>query len=200
MCALFKINFYISILYKMINDKLLINLRILGKIQKNGRISRSSDGIISLENETFYQPIKRFVTSDSRKQSVSEINSIITEAISTIDNILNSKYMKMPINYNLNEEDNYYKNYEDLSVILKELDNARNGIVNLQFTYNYDANASTQLDIIILKIDSTLKDNLFKLNYFKTFLSPARLQTEQDKIINMTQMTTGTNGHHDDIE
>ena len=32
----------------MLPDKLLINLRILSKIQKNGRITKSNEGIINL--------------------------------------------------------------------------------------------------------------------------------------------------------
>ena len=62
----------------MIPDKLLINLKIISKIQKNGRISRSYDGIISLESDVIYQSIKRFVCNDSRKQAIFEINSVIT--------------------------------------------------------------------------------------------------------------------------
>jgi excinuclease UvrABC helicase subunit UvrB len=54
----------------MIPDKLLINLKIISKIQKNGRIARSYDGIISLENDVFYQSIKRFMTSDSRRFTI----------------------------------------------------------------------------------------------------------------------------------
>ena len=60
----------------MLPDKLFINLKILGKIQKNGRICRSYDGIISLENDNFYQSVKRTLSSDSRKQSIFEINSM----------------------------------------------------------------------------------------------------------------------------
>ena len=59
----------------MIPDKLLINLKIISKIQKNGRISRSYDGIISLESDVIYQSIKRFVLNDSRKQAIFEINT-----------------------------------------------------------------------------------------------------------------------------
>jgi hypothetical protein len=154
----------------MIPDKLFINLKILSKIQKNGRISRSYDGIVSLENETFYQSLKRFVTSDSRKQSVFEINSIITESIECLNNIINSKYMnKLHCN-----SDEYYKSCEDIDLILKELGNAKFGIENLKFTYTSDANIASQLDIVIVKIQSTLKDIQIKLNYFKSFLPVSR--------------------------
>ena len=96
------------------DDKLLINLRILGKIQKNGKISRSSDGIIAIENESFYLSIKRFVTSDSRKQSIFEINSIINETIKILESTINSKYLNKTY-CNSNE---YYKNCVNLTLIL----------------------------------------------------------------------------------
>lgn len=157
----------------MVPDKLFINLKILGKIQKNGRICRSYDGIISLENDTFYQSVKRTLSSDSRKQSIFEINSIINECIECLNCIINSKYMnKLQAN-----TDDYFKSCEDISLILKELSFAKCGIENLKFTYTVDANVESQLDIIIVKIQSTLKDMNFRLNYFKSFLPPYKLNT-----------------------
>lgn len=150
----------------MIPDKLFINLKILSKIQKNGRISRSSDGIIALEHETFYQSIKRFVTSDSRRQSVFEINSIINETIECMSNIVNSKFM----NKMYSNTDEYYKNCENLSLLLKELISAKVGIENLKFTYSADPNVNSQLDILIIKINSSIKDMQHKLAYFQSFL------------------------------
>ena len=157
----------------MLPDKLFINLKILGKIQKNGRICRSYDGIISLENDNFYQSVKRTLSSDSRKQSIFEINSIINECIECLNGIINSKYMnKLQAN-----TDDYFKSCEDISLILKELSFAKIGIENLKFTYTVDANVESQLDIIIVKIQSTLKDMNFRLNYFKSFLPPYKLNT-----------------------
>ena len=149
----------------MIPDKLLINLKIISKIQKNGRITRSYDGIISLENETFYQSIKRFFSNDSRKQATFEINSVINEAINMLQHILNSKYM----NKNFCQSDEYIKNCENTDLILKELELARSGIENLKFTYQNDQNTSSQIDILILKINTALKDFTNKLHYFQSF-------------------------------
>jgi hypothetical protein len=149
------------------DDKLFINLKILGKIQKNGKISRSLDGIISLERESFYQSIKRRLKNDSRKQSLFEINSIINETIKVMENIVNSKWSD--IKYCSSNE--YYKNCVNLNLILHELKGAKNGIDNLRFTYKSDINIISQLDILIIKIDSSIKDMNHKLNYFKSFLS-----------------------------
>ncbi|NBP01190.1 MAG: hypothetical protein EBU90_13835, partial [Proteobacteria bacterium] len=135
----------------MISDNLLINLKILSKIQKNGRIARSYDGIISLESDTYIQPVRRFLSSDSRKQAVFEINSIIAESIAALNTILNSKYM----NKNFCQYDEYAKNCENLQLLMSEMELARMGIQNLKFTYQNDQNIVSQLDIVILKINTT---------------------------------------------
>lgn len=150
----------------MIPDKLLVNLKILSKIQKNGRICRSYDGIIALENESLYQPLKRFLTNDSRKQAVFEINSIITECIDTLHYFMNSKYMTKENSYT----DEYLKTCENMHLILSEMELARTGIINLKFTYQSDPNIASQLDIIILKVNTTIRDFGHKLNYFQSFL------------------------------
>lgn len=162
----------------MISDKLLINLKIMSKIQKNGRIARSYDGIISLESDTYYQPLKRFISSDSRKQAVFEINSIITECIDVFNIILNSKHMNKM--YSQSEE--YFKGCEDIALLLSELQSARNGIEHLRFTYQNDPNVSSQLDIIVLKINTTLRDMLQKINYLQTFIqNPDKIRQYQSE-------------------
>jgi len=150
----------------MIPDKLLINLKILSKIQKNGRISRSYDGIIALENDTVYKSLKRFLTNDSRKQAIFEINSIVNECIETLNYICNSKYMNKDYHYT----DEYLHNCENVHLILSEMELARLGIINLKFTYQSDHNIASQLDIIILKINTTIRDFTHKLSYFQSFL------------------------------
>lgn len=154
-------------------DKLFINLKIIAKIQKNGRISRSSDGVISLENNNFYQSIKRFMTSDSRRQSIFEINSIINETLDYLFNIVNSKFMSKAFS----DTDEYYKNYETITLIVKEISNSKVGIDNLKFTYTKDANITSQLDILIIKINSSIKDMNHKLVYFESLL-PKVYQSE----------------------
>lgn len=149
-----------------IPDKLLVNLKILSKIQKNGRIARSFNGMISLESETAYQPLKRFLASDSRNQAVFEINSIITECINVINSVLNSKYMSK---YYCNSEE-YIKNCESLQLLMIEMEEARLGIENLKFTYQNDPNIVSQLDIIVLKINTNIRDTTQKLMSFQSYL------------------------------
>jgi hypothetical protein len=139
-----------------VSDKLLINLRIISKIQKNGRISRSNDGIIFLETNSFYKSLKRFISSDSRKQSLFEINSVVSECILTITNIIDSKYMN-PHSVNRNNV-NLSKSIDNINLLTSELTCAQTGIENLKFTYRRDQNTISQLDIILMKIKTALQD------------------------------------------
>lgn len=159
----------------MIPDKLLINLKIISKIQKNGRISRSYDGIISLESDVFYQSIKRFMLNDSRKQAIFEINSVITESIDMLNHIINSKHM----NKNYSQTSEYIKNCENINLIITEMEFAKLGIENLKFTYQNDPNTASQLDILILKINTTLRDIGQKLFYFQSFLPNANTNNQE---------------------
>lgn len=147
-------------------DKLLINLKILSKIQKNGRIARSYNGMIALESDTMYQSIKRFLSSDSRNQAIFEINSIVTECINVITNMLNNKYMTK----NYSNTDEYSKTCEHLQLLMTEMEHARNGIENLKFTYQNDPNIVSQLDIIILKINTNIKDTTHKLMILQSYM------------------------------
>ena len=176
-----------------IPDKLLINLRIISNIQKNGRIKRSMDGIISLDGDyMFYQSIRRFLNNDSRKQSVFEINSVITECHEKIKEIINNRYMN---NQNSNKEE-FIQNTELLHLIYKSLKNALEGIKNLKFTYIDDHNTVSQLDIIILKIQNILKETIFKINIYNRMLPSSQkllfenedLNFNTDSIMNMSNI------------
>lgn len=142
----------------MIPDKLLINLKILGKIEKNGKISKSCDGVIALETDSYIQSLKRFINSDSRRRAIHEISSIITEAFSVLNHLMNSRYL-------IEEKETFeYTNIIGfISLLLSELESAKLGIQNLQFTYITDLNVSSQLDIIIMKIDCVISETNKKL-------------------------------------
>lgn len=165
----------------MLSDKLLINLKILSKLQKNGKITSSHNGIISLEKDNFLQPFRRFLTNNSRRQSIFEINSIINEAIDTFGIILNSKQM----NKNFHKSDEFLKGLGELELLLDGFKNCKVGVDNLRFTYKNDHNISSQLDIIILKMDTYIKDITNKLNVLQvlvTYKNPHNININNDNI------------------
>ena len=121
----------------MIPEKILINLKIISHIQKNEKLTKSFNGFISIDHQSSYQFIKRFIFNDSRNHTISEINSILNETHLYISEMLKSNYNHL--------------NVELTNILYNELSNCINGISNLKFTYKDDLNISSQLDIIILK-------------------------------------------------
>jgi hypothetical protein len=138
---------------KNLPDKLLINLKILGKIEKNGRICRSYEGVITLEEDVFYQSVRRFMNNDSRKQSINEIDSIIECGETTIKSLLSNKVL-----YEKKDSLEYTSVCEVLSIIRKEMMSAKVGIENLRFTYKDDINTGTKLEMILLKIKTIMRE------------------------------------------
>ena len=152
----------------MLPDKLLINLRILSKIQKNGKITKSTEGIIHLESSAFLKSIKRFFNNDNRKQSIFEINSIIDETNITLNHLINNKHMQKNHNSSSEiglkrEKSEYINTFDVIKILLHELNKSRYGIENLKFTYKSDQNIISQIDIILLKVNSIIKNVTYKL-------------------------------------
>lgn len=158
----------------MLPDKLLVNLKILSKVPKMGRLSRSVDGIISLESESFYLPVKRYLSSDSRKQTMYEINNIVNDAIQLLENIYESKYMHQ--NHCKSEE--YKKNCDLLELVNNSLQSSVVGLENLKVTYQDDPNIVSQIDIVILKIQTCNKEVLSKLHDYKKYLNENKIENK----------------------
>ncbi len=147
-----------------ISDKLLINLQILSKIQKNGRICKSHNGLISLADNGIFLSLKRFFLSDSRQQSLYEINSIVNESILVLTSIISNRYMAS----NMAHTEEYKKLNDNLALLSLAVGNAKQGIKNLKFTYQDDLTISSQLDVTLLKIDNILKEVSSKVEILKS--------------------------------
>ena len=91
----------------------------------------------------------------------------------------------------------YYKNCEFIELIVTELELAKTGIENLKFTYQNDQNIVSQIDIIILKINTLTKDFSQKLYYYKSLIpqqiyhsTPQEIPQQQ---LNNSQITESPN-------
>lgn len=121
------------------------------------------------------------MNADSRKQSVSEINSIIQECQDKVVEIINNKNT----NVQYAQTEPFLQNCEMLLLIYRSLLTARAGITNLKFTYIHDHNTVSQLDIMLLKIDNILKETLYKFNYYNKYLPEnRRIQVSENEQIN----------------
>jgi len=135
-------------------ETLLLNLKIIGKIPENGRLRRSEQGTLAIDNSFGFF---RFMNGDTRKKAINDINEIISFGIEKCNDIINSKYFD---EYYKSEQvtkriDNEYtKNYELLIIIYSELKNCIQGLSNLKTTYIDDSTVLSRIDIIISKIEN----------------------------------------------
>jgi hypothetical protein len=84
------------------------------------------------------------------------------------------------MNKNYYSSEEFNKNCELIDLLLVELGLAKVGVENLKFTYQNDQNIISQIDIIILKINTVLKDVSQKLKYYQTFLPKVDDQNENN--------------------
>jgi hypothetical protein len=140
------------------NEKLLINLKILGRIPKNGKITKSQHGIISLEAETMLTPLKRFWSQDSRYQAIMEVSQIVDDAVFRFQEMSNSKYFDPQL-----DPDKFDNLCKYLDALHTGLTDAIVGVENLRFTYKTDVNIVSQLEVILMKMHGCIREIAYVL-------------------------------------
>lgn len=154
----------------------LLNLKIISKIQKNGRIKRDNNGNITLENESQAQGFLRFYQGNSRSRAVEDINEVISQSFEIAQNLMDSKYISI---YEFKREPTeseislHEQKVEELINLKQELINSKKGITNLkETTYKDDATISSQLELVIHNIETKVDQISLKLDrsHFKYVL------------------------------
>jgi hypothetical protein len=148
----------------MIPEKVLVNLKILSKIQKNDKLTKSCDGVISLETYQHLQFVKRTLYGDSRVHTVNEIHSIISESVSALNMLFDSKLLTHV--YKNTQE--WYSVCEDIKLLLKEMSFAKEGIINLKFTYIQDLNINAKLDVYITRLSNVIRDSVIRFSKYSS--------------------------------
>ena len=135
-------------------DKIIVNLRIISKIQESGKISTISPGQISLEDEGVWTPIWRKVLGDSREKTVVFLTQLINDVTEISDSILSSPFM---INYDstdLYQTNERNKRIDQLTNLSRQLQNSSKGVVNLHATYKGDASIASKIEAVMDKMES----------------------------------------------
>ena len=132
-----------------INNNIL-NLKIISSLNKDDKLT-ISDNEISIENNDFSQAIRRWWNSQSRSQSLDQIECVINEAFSITDTIFEEESK----NFEVKEENESFKE-ENSSVLqryLIELKGVHRGLDNLKLTYNEDVTIISRINILQERIN-----------------------------------------------
>ena len=134
-------------------DKLLTNLKVIGKIGPGFKINTKGK-YIQLDDTTYWQGFTRWYRGDSRDTMYEKIHSTINSC---------NKVILMAINDYGEDPSKSFSIYNDcspqdfLSIIYDILRNAKNGLENLKDTYNSDPTLSSRLEIDIISIRNQLQ-------------------------------------------
>ena len=168
-------------------QNILINLNIISKIKPNDKIYMNTDNFMSIEHDSVFQGLCRFLFNNSRNKNLNCLNSFYTSVYNHIDDIMNSKYLILsdkngqlisdktldPNIRNLYlldhkcylENDNFINIYNNLVEINHFLKMSITGLENLKKTYISDVVTVSKLDIIINDIEAHIKKINKKLDY-----------------------------------
>jgi predicted nucleotide-binding protein (sugar kinase/HSP70/actin superfamily) len=137
-------------------DKLIVNLRIISKIQENGKISTMTPGQITLEDESLMASLWRTLLGDSREKTVIFLTQLMNDISEISDSILSSKYILTYDPANIYQVNIRNKHVDQLINLSRQLQNSKKGFVNLHSTYKSDASIASKLEEIMDKIDAQI--------------------------------------------
>ena len=156
---------------------ILINLNIIAKIKPNDKIYMNSDNFMSIEQDTAFQGLFRFLFNNSRNKNLNNLNYFYTSVYNYIDDTINSKYLLMSdknvqlidnlylLNRNcFSENENFINIYNNLVEINHYLKLSLIGLENLKKTYISDVVTISKLDIIINDAETYIKKIQKKLD------------------------------------
>ena len=144
-------------------ENILTNLKILSSIKPNEKLTKTNN-ILVIDPPTYIQGAYRWWNSDSRSDSMNEIENIIETSFSLIDEIYTNELEGNTTNNN----DNYYskrimpqtffqnENSARLQTFSIELTNSIKGLQNLKLTYGSDISVCSKIDVLIDKINKRI--------------------------------------------
>ena len=115
-------------------DNLLINLKIIGLLEKNDKIS-INDELIKIDHNTLFQGMKRWWFESNRMKGIIFIETLIN-TIDTNYKTLIRKTKTTPANNKL------------INTIQLYLTNAVDGLENMKLTYKDDKEYTSKIDTI----------------------------------------------------
>ena len=117
---------------------LLVNLKVLSKIECGDRLYACKKCLEIDKSKGFFNSFWRWFKEESREKTLIEIHNNLDIAFTCIENVMSMYY--------------YTKNDKDLkllNLLLDELDKTREGLKKLKRTYSNDATLESKLEVEI---------------------------------------------------
>ena len=128
-------------------DNVIASLKIIGMLQKNQKLCVRK-GQLTIERDDRMQFMRRWINNDSRDTIIMHIRNTANNAFKIAQHMMEMR--------NTSSESGISE--WTLNLIMNELENARNGLVNLKTTYVNDAIMIANLDVLVDRISINCND------------------------------------------
>ena len=129
-------------------DTLLVNLKVLSKIECGDRIMTSKKHLELDKSKGWVSTFLRWFKEESREKTIKEIHNNLENAFTCIINLTMLK----------SQDKLDSREIHSLSILLTELESANKGLIKLKKTYSQDATIEAKLDVEIQQIIKYVND------------------------------------------
>lgn len=119
--------------------KILVNLKVLSKLQKNSKLCRGKNGLFEVDTYSYSQFIKRFFYNDNRYNMLHDIDELLLNTCREVIKSVGSN-----------------KHSHQSKVLAVALNESKKGIENLRVTYSNDIFVVSKLETFLDRINFML--------------------------------------------
>jgi len=143
-------------------DNNILNLKIISQIKQYDKLN-TKDELVKINSPSILNGISRWYNNESRNITIEKLNNILNQTFEITEYLLKNNDNKEINNYEKNLEEN---NSQVFQKFIIEMTNSVNGLENLKKTYSDDILISSQLDLLINKLNTRIEKmtKLFKIN------------------------------------
>ena len=141
-------------------DENILNLKIISKIKENDKLLAHKN-LLEIDSPHLFQSVNRWYNNENRNITIDKLNNILEGTFNITKSILEKEKNNKEEKKSLEEN-----NSQLFQTLILEMRNCLIGLDNLKKTYSEDILISSQLDLLINKLNNRVDkmNKFFKLN------------------------------------
>ena len=141
-------------------DENILNLKIISKIKENDKLLAHKN-LLEIDSPHLFQSVNRWYNNENRNITIDKLNNILEGTFNITKSILEKEKNNKEEKKSLEEN-----NSQLFQTLILEMRNCLTGLDNLKKTYSEDILISSQLDLLINKLNNRVDkmNKFFKLN------------------------------------
>ena len=142
-------------------DENILNLKIISKIKPNDKLL-ANNNLLEIDSPHILQSVNRWYNNESRSITIEKLKIILEGTFKITKILLENEKQNKDDDKSLEEN-----NSQIFQTLILEMRNSLVGLENLKKTYSEDILISSQLDLLINKLNTRIDkmSKFFKINF-----------------------------------